>query len=428
MRKTADLLDALRAITIVPTETPTPSWLRGGAIAPPNEIIACSNGLVHWPRRMLYPLTPAYYVHHAVPFEFEAKAPEPKRWLEFLRELWGDDTDRIEALQEVFGYVVSGDTNQQKIFLFVGPKRSGKGTIARVLTEMIGKHHVTGPTLASFATNFGLQDLVGKALAIIADARLGTRADGSIVTERLLSISGEDTLTVDRKYKEHWTGQLSTRLLILTNELPRFSDSSGALASRFVVLTFSRSFYGRENPKLTAELCAELPAIFNWALDGLERLRNRGHFQQPQTSQDAIRDLDDLAAPVSAFVRDRCVLGSDRSVDRADLYRAYREWSDDRGYPRRNAAVFGRDLKAAHPQIQRSQPRKGDDARADLYVGIDLAQVAQGPVYCSPSRAPANEDGGPGKSGETASNNGADPVPPVPDVSTGPDRSVRGTL
>ena len=58
------------------------------------------------------------------------------------------------------------------MFLLVGPKRGGKGTIARVLRRLIGAHNVAGPTLASFATNFGLQDLVAKSLAVISDARL----------------------------------------------------------------------------------------------------------------------------------------------------------------------------------------------------------------------------------------------------------------
>ena len=68
-----------------------------------------------------------------------------------------------------------------------------------------------------------------------------------IAVERLLSISGEDSITVDRKYRAPWTGRLPTRFLILTNELPRFADSSGALASRFVLLDphESRSTAGR---------------------------------------------------------------------------------------------------------------------------------------------------------------------------------------
>ena len=73
--------------------------------------------------------------------------------------------------------------------------------------------------------------------------------------------------------------------MILTNELPRFTDSSGALASRFVVLMLHKSFYGEENPALTEELCEELPSIFNWALDGLEKHRARGRFEQPKSSR-----------------------------------------------------------------------------------------------------------------------------------------------
>ena len=94
----------------------------------------------------------------------------------------------------------------------------------------------------------------------------------SLVAERLLAISGEDTLTIDRKYREPATLQLPTRIVVLSNELPRLADASGALASRFVTLVSSRSFYGKEDTGLTEKLLAELPGILNWALDGAERL------------------------------------------------------------------------------------------------------------------------------------------------------------
>ena len=56
--------------------------------------------------------------------------------------------------------------------------------------------------------NVGVQPLIGKQLAIVSDARLGYKSNLESVAERLLSISGEDALTVDRKYREPWTGQL----------------------------------------------------------------------------------------------------------------------------------------------------------------------------------------------------------------------------
>jgi putative DNA primase/helicase len=375
-RKVGDLTAALEAISHVAISTPTPAWLDGHvSTVPADELIACSNGLVHWPTRRLLQHSPTFYVHHSIGFAYDPKAPSPARWLAFLSQLWHADSESIGTLQEWFGYLISGDTRLQKMLLVVGPKRAGKGTIARVLEAMLGKHNVAAPTLASFGTNFGLQPLIGKPVAVISDARLGSdSASNSIVTERLLSISGEDMQTADRKNREHWSGQLPTRIVVLTNELPRFSDSSGALASRFIVLLLTTSFYGRENPNLTADLIAELPGIFNWALDGLERLRERGRFMQPHTSQEAIVELEDLSSPVGAFVRERCTLGRDQSVDRTALYGAYREWCDQRGYAVMNTSNFGRALRAVNPAIRRSQPRTKDGDRLDLLAGIRLGQ------------------------------------------------------
>ena len=170
-----------------------------------------------------------------------------------------------------------------------------------------------------------------------------------------------------------WSGQLSTRFCIFTNELPRLADSSGALASRFVVLMLEKSFYNRENPKLTEELTEELPAIFNWSLDGLQRLRGRGRFQSPATSREAIQELEDLASPVGAFMRDRCAVGADLSVAAADLYRAYRLWCEEHGRQAINQQLFGRDLRAVRPGIHR---RRLGAERVPTYVGIGLATPA----------------------------------------------------
>jgi putative DNA primase/helicase len=207
-RKVDDVEDALRSIVLVDSAASAPAWTNGRTDPPADETVAMRNGLLHIPSRTLLPHTPAHFSHFALSFPYLPNAPEPRRWLTFLRQLWPDDESSIAALQEVLGYVLGGDTRQQKLFLLVGPKRAGKGTIARVVTGLLGSHNVAAPTLASLSTNFGLQPLVGKPLAVVSDARLSGKADGAVVVERLLSISGEDSLTIDRKYRDPWTGRL----------------------------------------------------------------------------------------------------------------------------------------------------------------------------------------------------------------------------
>jgi putative DNA primase/helicase len=206
--------------------------------------------------------------------------------------------------------------------------------------------------------------MIGKPLAIISDARLSGRADQHVIAERLLSITGEDLQTIDRKYRESWTGTLPTRFLILTNELPRIADSSGALASRFIVLTLTQSFLGREDHGLTDRLLVELPGILNWAIEGWERLRDRGRFIQPASSAEAMQDLEDLGSPIGAFVRERCTLGAGKTVQCSTLFDAWKTWCEDQGRDHPGTAqTFGRDLRAVVPGIRVEQPRKEDGRR-----------------------------------------------------------------
>lgn len=371
--KVAHVLEALAAEAQLPTETRPPEWLDGTDQWPAAEILPCRNGLLHLPTREMIGHSPAFFGLNAVDYGFDPSAGEPVEWLAFLRSIWGDDTETIETLQELFGLLLTPDTSHQKAFMLVGPKRSGKGTIARVLTALLGRENVAGPTLGSLSQNFGLAPLIGKPLAIVSDARLGGRADVHVIAERLLAITGEDSLTIDRKFREAWTGRLPTRFFILTNELPRLTDASGALASRFIVLVMDRSFFGQEDLGLTDRLLHELPGILLWAMDGRDRLARRGHFHQPQSAMQAIEELGDLGSPVGTFLRERCALDPYRCVECGRLYEAWVRWCQEQGRDHPGTAqTFGRDLRAAVPGMRVSQVRGDDGVRARYYQGLDL--------------------------------------------------------
>lgn len=201
-------------------------------------------------------------------------------------------------LAEWFGYCLTSDTRHHKVLMLVGPPRSGKSTILRVLTALVGAGNVCHPTFGDLGGTFGLEPLLGKTLAIFSDARLSKRSDEAAIIEQLLSISGEDSRTVARKFKSSVSGKLRVRFVLTSNELPRLSEASGALANRFVILQTQESYLGREDTRLTDRLLGELPGVLLWAMEGWKRLRDRGHFVQPDAAKQILQELEDAGASV----------------------------------------------------------------------------------------------------------------------------------
>jgi putative DNA primase/helicase len=142
--------------------------------------------------------------------------------------------------------------------------------------------------------------------------------------------------------------------------------------SRLIVLVLVNSFYGREDPALTARLLTESRSILNWSLVGYRRLRQRGYFVQPASGREAITDLEMLASPIKAFINDSCVAASGQTVPVELLYQTWRLWCDKVGRKEPGTKqIFGRDLRAAVPGLKTTQPRDGD-SRDRKYEGIGL--------------------------------------------------------
>jgi putative DNA primase/helicase len=244
------------------------------------------------------------------------------------------------------------------------------------LGNLLGAQNVASPTLNTLSSDFGLQSLIGKLLAIVPDARLGARTDKMPIVEIFLNVSGEDWLSVRRKYLPDWTGKLDTRILILSNELPALPDASGALASRYVVFHTPNSFYGREDHGLYPALLGELPGILNWALEGLRRLAVEQRIVTPASARELLSELDALGSPVKAFITERCAFGPDFYVAKDELWNAYCLWHRQTGIVGSplSKEMFGRTVKTAFPgQVRDYQPRI-DGQRPWCWRGVTFAQ------------------------------------------------------
>lgn len=373
------IIDALRAICHQDHHPASGAiWLDDRKDPNPRYLVSFRNGLLNiekWMKNHLTPLvphTPLFLNVNSLPFDFDSQAEEPTEWCNFLNSIWLQDAESQETLQEWAGYSLIHDTRQHKILLIIGPPRSGKGTIGRCLLDLLGAFNVIGPTLSSLGGDFGLQAFLNKMLAVISDARLTHKGNNNTIIERLLSISGEDPLTINRKFLPPLTVQVPTRIMMMSNELPDMRDASGALAKRFIILTLTKSWLGKEDTTLSHRLQAELPGILLWALKGLARLQNRGRFRQPESSAEIIADFEAMTSPIKAFVTERCEFTSTGMVSISTLFLAWRSWCEITGYSHPgNIQSFGKNLRAAYPDIETTRLNE-NIKRERYYKGIAL--------------------------------------------------------
>lgn len=369
---------ALAGIAFVPPQS-SPCWLPGHAGDDPRKLVVVRNGLLRVSDRNLLPTDPRLFATSCRPLDYAPDAPTPTAWLGFLHSLWGDDAESIATWQEFMALAaLTSDTSFQKALLLVGPPRSGKGTLLRVLTELAGREAVSSPTLASLGQDFGLQSVIDRQVILLSDTRLGGKSNFAAIAESLLRIIGEDAVNVPRKNTTDWVGRLPGRIVLASNELPALLDASGALANRFVVLRMTRSFLGQEDPMLTDRLLAELPAILRWCLDGLDRLRARRRLQQPASGRDLLEAMGELTSPISLFIRDCLVVEDDAWVSKAALFDRWGEWCREHGHGRAGSdSMFSRQLRAALPQIQSWRPPASKSPeRARSFLNIRLRTLA----------------------------------------------------
>lgn len=374
------LMRALKSVpgVLVDQHPQRPCWLSGDprSAMDPRDFMLVRGEMVHLPTGEISPSTPAYFCTATLGVGYDPTAPAPARWLRFLEEVLPNDSQARDTIQEWFGYCLVPDVRQQKILYLFGPIRCGKGTIMDVLSELVGPDNAASPTLSMLATNFGMAPLIDKLVAMIPDARLDARSDTAQIAEKLLMVSGADKVTLDRKYLNHWRGRLTARFMISSNELIPFRDASSALASRLIMIELPVSFYGREDPDLGDAVRAELPGVLLWAIEGWRRLRKRGYFVMPASSEDAVRQMEEASNPIKLWVREMCTVDPDAYELCEDAFGAHRQWCSKTNHPEPSSTAFGRQLRAACSAVRRIQTRK-NGKQVWIYRGIRMKKVGE---------------------------------------------------
>ena len=374
-------LDAIKSIVHLPNHpnTKPPIWLAGYSSVKPaaSKLISLMNGIFHLEDSILLPHSLGFFTQNSLPFAYDP-ASECPVWLKFLNDIWPNDQESQDTLQEIMGYILSGDTRQQKFFNLIGPRRSGKGTINKVLVALLGQHNTVAPELGELCDTFGLQPWLGKLLASFTDARAPERNRSAVVSQ-LLRIVGGDTITVNRKNKDSWNGYLPTRIVIYSNEVLQLTENSNALTGRMIVLKMSKSFFDKEDTNLSHKLEQELGGIFNWAMEGLRRrLARGGHFIQPASGKEYLDLMEELGNPMKPFADDALEFDPKSWSRKEDVFTCWKYWALKKSMsPGTEQAFKRRFLAATQEKYVTSEKIQVDGERSQVYMGVKLNEKAK---------------------------------------------------
>lgn len=322
-------------------------------VAPNKALICLENGTLDTNTYQLIEHSPKNWLQTKIPAPWNPDAT-CERWQQFLLEIFRDDPDRqqkIDFIQEWFGYCLTPDASQHKFVWMVGAGGNGKSVLLNVLTYLVGRNNVSHAYMERLDRGCVRAELEGKLVNISAEMS----ADATIADGYFKAIVSADIVEAERKFKPSFSFRPYVRLIGATNHLPRLLDLSDGFFRRAIILTFNRQFGAHEQDAgLEEKLLAELPGILVWSMDGLQRLRNRGKFDIPLSSAVALNQYRQEADPIGLFVEDCLERIEIRGLRSIDIYDGYSKWCKANGYSPKNHSGFGKRLKELGFELHRT--------------------------------------------------------------------------
>ncbi|MBC7319528.1 hypothetical protein H5T89_02685 [bacterium] len=237
------------------------------------------------------------------------------------------------SLWELLGYCLWRGYEYQKMFFLFGRGSNGKSTFANILERMLGKQNVSHVTLREIQENRFAGAQLYRKLANISGELEYTELKN---TRLLKQLCGEDTITVERKYRDPFNYLNYAKLIFLTNEIPKSRDTTPAFYRRLFLIEFPKKF--RDNPEFLHTINSlpeeEYEGLLILALDQLRNLIRRGLvFIQDREEGDLKREYLKLSSPLNQFVEENCILTYSREdfIYKYEFNERFQNWLADKG-------------------------------------------------------------------------------------------------
>ena len=266
------------------------------------KYIVVDGQLLDWKAGTLLPWDPNIKATYSfnVGYDPEAKCPH---WLEYM-EQWIPDKGSRNLVQEFFGYSLVPIMRMQIILFLDGSGSNGKSMLLDQISRIFGDTVSTLST-AKITERFGSSGLFNKLINICTEDEGDSNGFIKNTTE-LKSLSSGDKITAEYKGKDAFQFKNSAKLVFATNRLPRVKDKSHGWDRRIKIVKFPNKFKNdtRVAYEMEMHMKEETPGIFNWLLEGLRRLMDRGYFEDTEQLEVNKAEYKAVNDPIEGFLQE----------------------------------------------------------------------------------------------------------------------------
>lgn len=271
---------------------------------------------------------------------------------DFILDIMNNDKEVVDFIQMKLGYCVTGRTDNQEFMIWTGNGSNGKSLLFKLLNETLGDKIIRN--LGEMALKGGQAN--NDSLYNAKDARIlsyneteddNDKSETKLNMKLIKQLSGEDTVTTAKKYKEEITYLPKYKLIITTNHKPKVNSQDLAVWRRILLINFMVKYidndkemrlYDKElfdkgllkwkDNKKMDKLREHLDAMLVWLVKGAIKYYD-GSIKTPNKIKDWLNKYEEECDEIKDWMEDNCVIDLNNNINSKfdDLYRDFLDYA-----------------------------------------------------------------------------------------------------
>jgi putative DNA primase/helicase len=307
----------------------------------------------------LRPFDRSDFITYQLPFEYNPKAKAPL-FEAYLNKVL-PDPERQRVLAEYLGFVFikhgSNALKEEKALILYGTGANGKSVFFEIVTAMFGRQNVSNYSLQSLTEEKGFY----RAKISNKLVNYASEINGKLETSLFKAMVSGEPVEACLKYGQPFTMTDYAKFIFNCNELPKDVEHTNAYFRRFLIIPFDVTIPEHEQDKnLHAKIIDnELSGVFNWVLQGLNRLLEQKRFSDCEAAKKAVEQYKTESNSVQMFLNENEYKSSSTDYKLiTELYQDYRAFCIDDGVPPFKKTNFIKQLRALGLVVDRASQNK----------------------------------------------------------------------